>query len=97
MFLYMVSYDIPKRDDSLYEPMWSYLGSIKGRKILYSQWIVPHPGPAETLLKEIKEKVKVKPEERLIVQRVMIDMAGFGAFNLGIAIDALVEGLKRSE
>jgi hypothetical protein len=43
MALYLVSYDIEKKNDD-YQSLWDELKTLKAVKILYSEWAVPYGG-----------------------------------------------------
>lgn len=68
---YMVSYDIAQQDREEYEPLWTYLRTkLSGKKLLKSQWLVFHEGPASEVLKSV-HKIAKKPLDRLMVQRMV--------------------------
>jgi hypothetical protein len=40
MALYLISYDIPAKNENDYQLLWDLLSKLGGTRILYSQWVV---------------------------------------------------------
>jgi hypothetical protein len=66
MALYLVSYDIPGRNESEYQALWDYLASLGGVKILFSEYAVPFNEGSLALANKII-KTHLKPGDRLLV------------------------------
>jgi hypothetical protein len=57
MALYLVSYDIEKKNDD-YQSLWDELKTLKAVKILYSEWAVPYGGTASDLVKLLRTHIE---------------------------------------
>jgi hypothetical protein len=66
MPLYLVSYDIPVKNEAEYQELWHYLDELGSVKILYSEYAVPFDGTALKLADKIN-KEHLKPGDRLLV------------------------------
>jgi hypothetical protein len=40
MALYLISYDIPAKNENDYQLLWDLLSKLGGTRILYSQWVI---------------------------------------------------------
>ena len=91
---YMVSYDIKKDHENEYAPLTSYLESINGERILWSQWLVFHDGPAHDLAEILRGKIKTG--DRLLVQLMTSDTAAVNPImnqqKLALAIEVIRSG-----
>lgn len=72
MALYLISYDILKKDAFEYGPLWEHLEEIGAVKILYSEWIlVRDEGEASAVYGDIAPLTSM--DDRLIVQELTKD------------------------
>jgi hypothetical protein len=72
MALYLISYDIVKKDAFEYGPLWAHLEKIGAVKILYSEWVVVRDaGEAEAIYDDIAPLTSLN--DRLLVQEVTKD------------------------
>ncbi len=91
MALYLVSYDIPGKNEDEYQELWDYLGSLGGVKILYSEYAVPFTGGAFALADKIN-KNHLKSGDRLLVCELFNGGGACAWLNLKIS-DAAFEKL----
>lgn len=85
MALYLVSYDIAEKNHD-YQLLWDRLGELRATKILYSEWLLPHPntGMAKPIADDLVKRIA--DGDRLLVQEVCGDAAWI---NLMISTDTM--------
>jgi hypothetical protein len=91
MPLHLVSYDLPKKNESEYQELWDYLKGLGGIKILYSEYAVPFKGTAYALADKIN-KNHLKLGDRLLVCELFNGDGLLGWVNLMVT-DAVFQKL----
>jgi hypothetical protein len=95
MALYLVSYDVPVKNESEYQELWDYLEGLGGIKILYSEYAVPFTGKAIDLATEISS-THLKKGDRLLVCELFDGNGGtISWLNLKISDDDFRALLKK--
>jgi hypothetical protein len=94
MALYLVSYDIPVKNEGEYQELWDYLEELGGIKILYSEYAVPFSDKAIDLANKINKHLK--KGDRLLVCELFDGTGGTLAWvNLKISDEDFQKLLKK--